>query len=196
VEQSIQVAAQQIDHWTSASVDDYVHKITFDFIAQLEKKMASSDLSQTELAKKLGVSEGAVSRILNNPQNLTLKTIVRYAQALGTKVALVAYEDDDPQNQLGPIDSEIFSVCWHRCGEPHDFWSLENNYQAVVTTTISVHWVAFEQLALPVVENQIDPWGDWCSMSWKAASFEFTYEEQMIPVSLLISKTGSNQQYA
>jgi len=192
VEQTIQNLEPE-HHWTAASDDAFLHRITFDFLTQLEKKMESEPLSQAELAEKLGVTESAVSRVLNNPQNLTLKTIVKYARAVGVKVSLVAYEDDDHENLFGPVNSEIFSVCWQRCGQPHDFWSLESNYQSIVTTTISVHWVWFEQLELPIVGNQIDPWGNLCSVSWGAASFEYTYQEQNIPVSLLISKTGSNQ---
>jgi len=120
-------------HWTAESNEAFVHRISSDFVAQLEKRMEAIPITQGALAKRLGVSEGAVSQILNNPQNLTLKTIVAYARALGIKVSLVAYDDNDPLNERGPVNSEIFSVCWENAGKPSDFWSLQDNLRVAGT---------------------------------------------------------------
>jgi len=195
VEQAIQHLEPE-HHWTAASDDAFLHRITFDFLTQLEKKMESTPISQAELAEKLDVTESAVSRVLNNPENLTLRTIVRYARAVGVKVGLVAYDDDDPEDFYGPVNSEIFSMCWKKAGRPHDYWELANNFQVISVTTISVHWIATQQLSFPMVSNDLDPWGDVISLSWSKASFEFTYAECEVPVSLLIDKTGSNAIYA
>ena len=111
-------------HWTETSPDNFLSRITFDFIAQLEQKMESLPLTQSELAKKLDVTEGYVSQILNNPSNLSLRTIIKYARALGLKVAVVAYDDNDPDNTRGLVNSEIFSICWEKQGKPVDFFSL------------------------------------------------------------------------
>ena len=113
-------------HWTSSSLEAFIQRITFDFLAQIEKALEALPMSQTELAHKLNVSEGAVSQVLNNPRNLTLKTIVKYARALGLKVAIVAYDDKDPDNIEGPVGSEIFNLCWERANRPTDIWSLES----------------------------------------------------------------------
>jgi transcriptional regulator with XRE-family HTH domain len=118
---------QNTAHWTAKSTDAFIHRITFDFITQLVKKLDSIPLSQVELAQILGVSEGAVSQVLNTPKNPTLKTAVNYARALGLKVALVAYDDRDPGNERGPINSEIFSICWERANKPADFFVLQSN---------------------------------------------------------------------
>ena len=91
-------------HWTERSVKDYVFRIVADFIAQLENK--------TELE-------------VFNPENVDLVQMVEYARKLGMKVSIVAYEDDDPENKKGPINSEIFRVCWEKSGKPHDFWDLQ-----------------------------------------------------------------------
>jgi transcriptional regulator with XRE-family HTH domain len=98
--------------------------------------MEAIPITQGALARKLGVSEGAVSQMLNNPQNLTLKTIVAYARALGIKVSLVAYDDNDPLNERGPVNSEIFSICWENAGKPPDFWSLQEGLRVVSTEQI------------------------------------------------------------
>jgi transcriptional regulator with XRE-family HTH domain len=112
-------------HWTENDADAFAHKMAFDFIAQIEKKIEDTPLSQVELAERLGVSEGAVSKVLNNPQNLTLKTIAKYSRALGIKAAVIAYEDGDANNERGLIPSQIFTICWARAGKPRDIWSLQ-----------------------------------------------------------------------
>ncbi len=114
-------------HWTERSVDDFVRRITFDLTTQIEKELESGKSSQAELAKELGVSEGRVSQVLNNPGNLGLKSVVKYARAIGRKVALVLYDDGDSENRNGPINSEIFSTCWERAGRPADFFALRSS---------------------------------------------------------------------
>ncbi len=86
--------------------------------------MKSAGVTQAKLANILGISEGAVSKMLNNPQNLTLKTIAKYSKALGIKAAIVAYDDGDPANSAGLVPSEIFAMCWEQFGRPRDVWSI------------------------------------------------------------------------
>jgi transcriptional regulator with XRE-family HTH domain len=112
-------------HWTERSIKDYLFRIAADFITQLEKRMESIPVSQDELAKKLGVTKGRVSQVLNHPGNITLGKIIEYARTLGTKVSIVAYEDNDPENRRGPINPEVFRICWEKCGKPRDLWAFE-----------------------------------------------------------------------
>jgi predicted XRE-type DNA-binding protein len=116
----------ELKHWTERSVDDFLYKIGWDFVAQIEHLIESGQTSQAALAESLGVSKGRVSQVLSNPGNLTLKNIVRYARALGKKVSVVAYDDADPDNQRGPINAEIFSACWERAGKPTDYFALND----------------------------------------------------------------------
>ena len=112
-------------HWTAQSVKDYLFRIASDFIAQLENKMDSLPISQGELAKRLGVTKGAVSLWINHPGDVKLGKMIEYARALGMKVSIVAYEDDDPENKKGPIDADIFRICWEQLGKPRDFWAMQ-----------------------------------------------------------------------
>lgn len=114
-------------HWTERKIRDYLFSIVADFITQLEAKMDSLHISQDEYAKKLRVSKGRVSQLLNHPTNFKLETIIKYAKALGIKVSIVAYDDDDPRNTKGPINSEIFRMCWEQKGKPRDFWAMQDN---------------------------------------------------------------------
>jgi len=112
-------------HWTERSIKDYLFRIATDFIAQLEKKMESEDISQDELAKRLKITKGRVSQVLNHPGNISLAVFAKYARALGMKMSIIAYDDHDPLNKKGPINSEIFEICWEECGRPHDFWAFQ-----------------------------------------------------------------------
>ncbi len=112
-------------HWTERSIKDYLFRIAADFISQFEEKMESKKISQDQLAKRLRVTKGRVSQILNHPGNITLSNIIKISRTLGMKVSIVAYEDDDAENKKGPINSEVFKICWERFGKPRDFWAFQ-----------------------------------------------------------------------
>ena len=112
-------------HYTAHNQQVFIERITSDFIGQVAQRLEGSKMSQAELASKLGVTESEVSQVLNlNRVNLTFKTMVRYAHAAGMKVAVVAYDDGDANNQNGPVGSEIFSLSWEKLGRPRDIWSV------------------------------------------------------------------------
>jgi len=113
-------------HWTERSIKDYVFRIAADLIAQLEKKIELFPITQDELAKRLGVTKGRVSQFLNRPGNFGITQMVKYARALGMKASIVAYDDNDPENKKGPINSEIFKMCWEQLGKPRDFWAMQD----------------------------------------------------------------------
>lgn len=124
------------DHWTEQSIGDFLYRIASDFIEQLEKKMETKKLSQDDLAKRMGLTKGYISQVLNHPGNLTLGNIIRFSRALGMKASVVAYDDNDPDNRRGPIDSDIFRICWEKAGKPLDFWAFsDKETHAIATTT-------------------------------------------------------------
>jgi transcriptional regulator with XRE-family HTH domain len=110
-------------HWTAQSTDDFCYRITFDFARQIEGALKPE--TQATLAAKLGVTPGRVSQMLNNPGGISLRTAVKYARAIGRKVALVLYDDGDHENNSGPINSEVFGRTWEQAGRPRDFFELE-----------------------------------------------------------------------
>jgi transcriptional regulator with XRE-family HTH domain len=105
-------------HWTEKSFDEFRYAIAFDFVAQVQEVMASRGLSQKDLAMRLELSEGRVSQFLNDPGNLTLKTIVRIARLLGCKATVVLYEDSDAANTRGPVVADVFKTCWEMAQQP------------------------------------------------------------------------------
>ena len=111
-------------HWTSKSDADFAHRIGSDFVAQLETRIEDGGIEKQAIAAKLGVSPGRVSQVLNNPGNIGILTMVQYARALGMKVAIIAYDDNDPDNNKGPISAEVFTRSWQNMGKPTDLFSL------------------------------------------------------------------------
>jgi hypothetical protein len=111
-------------HWTARSVDDFAYRIVSDFVAQIETKLETSGTGRTEFAKAIGVTPGRVSQLLNNPTLFNLKSMVSYANGVGMKVAVIAYEDDDPKNNRGPINAQVFTNCWENAGRPRDLFEL------------------------------------------------------------------------
>jgi transcriptional regulator with XRE-family HTH domain len=114
-------------HWTADNADAFVCRISSDFFAQIETKLEEDGIANNELAQRLGISPGRVSQILNNPGNPTIRNMVRCARAVGMKVAILAYDDADPDNNNGPVSAEVFNLCWQRAGKPEDLFVLEEN---------------------------------------------------------------------
>jgi transcriptional regulator with XRE-family HTH domain len=130
-------------HWTERSVEDYLYRVGADYIRQIQGAMDIEHTAQSELAAELGVSKGRVSQVMNNPGNLTLKNVIQYARALGKKVSIVMYSDDDIENSGGPINSQIFERCWELVGKPSDFIELakretSNRVASVDISTLGV----------------------------------------------------------
>ena len=113
-------------HWTNENSKDFMFAVAMDFLTELDRVMDEQGISQRDLAKRLGISEGRVSQVVNNPGNLTLRSVVEWARALEMKVALVAYDDGDRNNDRGPVFSGVFHECWKALGKPIDGWSLED----------------------------------------------------------------------
>lgn len=120
----------ELKHWTESTPDDFLYRISSDFVRQIEQTMEATGTTQAALARKLGISEGRVSQVLNNPGNLTLRKIIEYSRALGRKVSLVTCDDNDPANRNGPISAEVFTACWERVGKPTDFLMLREQAAA------------------------------------------------------------------
>lgn len=153
-------------HWTKASLDDLAFRITSDFIAQLEVKIEKEQIERQELATRLGVTPGRVSQVLNDPGNPTARRMVQYARGLGMKVAIVAYDDCDPDNNQGPINSEVFTRCWLRMGKPRDLFSLDAR-QPIVPVYSSVR-VSQKFYRPTIIRRPYDPMSQYMEVTSQA----------------------------
>jgi transcriptional regulator with XRE-family HTH domain len=133
------MTAGEIGHWTQRSADDLRHKLAADFVLFIERSMGE-DCSQSDLAKRLNVTEGRVSQVLNNPESLSLKNVVLYARAVGACVSLVAYKDNDDS----PISGDIFAKCWERLGKPRDLFDIQESRYLIGTAATGTTGVDFD----------------------------------------------------
>lgn len=60
----------------------------FEIAAELLKARLRAGLSQAALAERMGTSQSAIARIENGRSLLSTKTILRFAEATGSKVHL------------------------------------------------------------------------------------------------------------
>lgn len=61
----------------------------------LDAAIGASPLDQRSLAKKIGVTEGRVSQVLNSDGNLRIAALARYMRALGYELELTAKPVDE-----------------------------------------------------------------------------------------------------
>lgn len=64
------------------SVDDLLWDHKMDISASVHKRMTEVGMSQTDLAKKMGMDRSQLSRLLSGDGNVTLRTIARLEVAL------------------------------------------------------------------------------------------------------------------
>lgn len=112
-------------HWTSESLTDFRFFVASDFVTQIQDRLSIAGLSQAQLAQRMGVTEGRISQIFNNPGNLTLNTMIQCVRSLDLKLTTLAYDDGDPDYRRGPVLSDVFQSCWVTLGKPRDNWEFE-----------------------------------------------------------------------
>lgn len=72
--QSVKEAKQHNDYWE--------FKARHRFAMQLLRALKSREISQSEFARRAGVSAGYVSRVLSGSENLSIRTLVKLCRAL------------------------------------------------------------------------------------------------------------------
>ncbi|HEX9120810.1 MAG TPA: XRE family transcriptional regulator [Terriglobales bacterium] len=122
-------------HWT-ANIDDFVYFVQSDFMAQIALCLEAESTPRKDYAHRLGITPSRVSQLLNDPNNLTVRNIVKFARGIGKKVAIVVYDDLDQANNKGPLNGEIFDRCWQAVGQPRDVFSIETRPGFAAPTSI------------------------------------------------------------
>lgn len=98
-ETSLSILEQfEADHRTD--VDFLAQRLALSLTEQAARIMTQKSVSRAELAGRLGVSRGYVTRTFNAPPNLTLRTIAGLALALGTEVSINFAAASDLRSQV------------------------------------------------------------------------------------------------
>ncbi len=127
----------QTAHWTESSPQNFAYRVASDFVEQVRELMKTKGWSQNKFAKKLNLTPGRISQILNNPGNLTLETMAAWARKLGVKMTVTLYDDGDRGNKRGPVNAEVFRLCWEKAGRPIYMREVENLPQVAAPVAVS-----------------------------------------------------------
>jgi transcriptional regulator with XRE-family HTH domain len=82
----IRDARSRDDYW----IEDAILKFTM----RLHEVMQEQGISKTELARRLGVSQPYVTRVLKGSDNLTVGTMVKLARAVGASLQISLQESE------------------------------------------------------------------------------------------------------
>ena len=77
---------KKLDPAFAEGYDEGYENFKIGVLLQLSREQAN--LTQEEVARKMGTKKSAISRIENHADNITLSTLRKYAKALGKKVHL------------------------------------------------------------------------------------------------------------
>ena len=78
----------------SAKNDDFywVEKIKLDFAIELDRCRRDVNMTASEFAKELGVSRAYMSKLFRGDVNLTIKSMVKLARAVGARISLSTHD--------------------------------------------------------------------------------------------------------
>jgi predicted XRE-type DNA-binding protein len=78
----------------SAKNDDFywVEKIKLEFAIELERCRRNLNMTDAEFAKELGVSRAYMSKLFRGDVNLTIKSMVKLARAVGARISLSTHD--------------------------------------------------------------------------------------------------------
>lgn len=80
--------------------DEYkTEKLSMAFMVQIWKLMYTANISQSDLARKTGLKESYLSRILNRSGNLTIATLAKIIDALNGEIAVSIKEKAVKQDE-------------------------------------------------------------------------------------------------
>ncbi len=75
---------KKVDPEFAEGYDEGYENFKIGVLLQMSREQA--ELTQEEVAQKMGTKKSAISRIENHAENITLSTLKKYAKALGKKV--------------------------------------------------------------------------------------------------------------
>ncbi|MFZ1700072.1 MAG: helix-turn-helix transcriptional regulator [Pyrinomonadaceae bacterium] len=75
---------KRLDPEFAEGYDEGYENFKIGVLLQMSREQA--ELTQEEVAQKMGTKKSAISRIENHADNITLSTLRKYAKALGKKV--------------------------------------------------------------------------------------------------------------
>jgi len=83
-----------------SSIAYLTETVVLDFTYDIERFMEARKISRADLAKKVDVSPAYISKVLRGEGNLTIKSVVSLADAVGARVVVQLVEKDAAMEDL------------------------------------------------------------------------------------------------
>lgn len=116
----------------------WISKIQIDLYNQLENYMSDNNINRTKLAKKLGVSKGYITQVLNGDFNHRISKLVELSLAID-KIPEISFKN---VNQLIKEDNDGYkTVTWNIKVKKQDFENVilnEHSEQVVKKTAFNL----------------------------------------------------------
>ena len=116
------------------SVNYLTEKCVLQYTGEIDRLIESRQVTRAELGRRIGTSPAYVTKVLRGDTNLTVKTMVSLADALGAKVEIIVLDDDIARARdsgwktVGALDIRIPPVVL----SPVDFTAAnENEWQTL-----------------------------------------------------------------
>ena|SRR5690348_14191053 len=92
------------------SVTYLAERVILDFTSDLDRLMSEKELSRAEVGRRIGASPAYVTKVMRGNTNLTVKSMVALAAAVGASVQIVLISEEDQRNAdawwtVGAIES-------------------------------------------------------------------------------------------
>jgi len=86
------------------TVEYWMEHVRLDFTQEITEAIKSKNISQKDIAARMGKSEAYISKIMNsNSTNFTLKTMVQLCLALGSRIT-IKIEDIEPVSSHSHVE--------------------------------------------------------------------------------------------
>lgn len=75
-------------------------RLRYEILAALHESLEESGITQTELARRLGIRKSAVNQVLNGDGNMRISTLAEYLHAMGLEAVLETVAAGSPRRQV------------------------------------------------------------------------------------------------
>ena len=92
----------------------YQHHLAYSFLDKICEIMDEKNINQKELAKKMGLSQSQISRLLGGDGNFTIKTLAKLFFALDEEIKILTKSEYKKDNKIssyfGTLESSIIKT--------------------------------------------------------------------------------------
>lgn len=96
---------QRLEERGATSPERGLQTLLTEIVEDMEALMRERGLTRAEVGRRAGLKREYISRILNNPQNVTLATLVRISNALSSELRVSLHRVDTAAGAVAPAET-------------------------------------------------------------------------------------------